>query len=370
MRSRRLCVLPPRPPVHESTPDVTRHSTHADAASTESATAAAAPHAAAAATTYRDQNDTWVDRRAPPALRPFLKLARVDRPIGSYLVLAPGLWGLALAAAPGALPDAGLAALFVAGAFLMRGAGCTMNDMWDRRFDGQVARTAQRPLASGALTMPTALAFLAAQLSAGLCVLLQLSPATVALGAASVPLVAVYPALKRVTHLPQVALGVAMNYGVLMGVCAVHGLAADAPAWAAALPLYAGAVGWTVLYDTIYAHQDKVDDARLGLRSTALLMGAATAPILTTVACGAGACWVAAGAAAGLAWPYFASVAGAVAHMLWQVRTADYGDRASLAARFVSNQWVGWLLLAGIVGGRLLQRGPDPAAPTALAEAA
>ena len=304
--------------------------------------------------TFADQNDTWVDRHAPLVLQPYLKLARVDRPIGTYLVLAPGLWGLALAADTGHFPDAGLGAVFLAGAFLMRSAGCTINDMWDRRFDGLVARTAQRPIASGRLSLLNAWRFLGLQLTAGLALLLQLNMQTIALGVACVPIVAAYPALKRFTHLPQVVLGVAMNWGVLMGVSAVHG---EAVQWSAALPLYVGAIGWTVIYDTIYAHQDKIDDARLGLHSTALLMANNTAPILSAVALAVSACWAAAGVTGGLAWPYFAAVACACAHMLWQVRTADYGARASLARRFVSNQWVGWIILVGIVGGKLFARG-------------
>jgi 4-hydroxybenzoate polyprenyltransferase len=324
----------------------------ADVMTTAAVGAQPEPRTAPAAL-FKDQNDTWVDRHAPAALRPYLKLTRVDRPIGTYLVLLPGLWGLALAAPAGALPDPFLSALFVAGAFTMRSAGCTMNDMWDRNFDGQVARTAQRPLAARRLTMLQAWTFLGAQLSLGLGILLQLNWPTIVLGVASVPIVAIYPALKRVTHLPQVVLGTAMNYGVLMGFSAVHG-AVD---WAVALPLYVGAVGWTVIYDTIYAHQDKADDARLGLRSTALLMADATRPVLTALTAGVGGCWVAAGIVSGLAWPYFLGVAASVGHLLWQVRTADYGDRLSLARRFVANQWVGWLMLAGIVGGKLLLAG-------------
>lgn len=188
-------------------------------------------------------------------------------------------------------------------------------------------------------------------MTAGLGVLLQLPWPTVLAGAAIVPVVVVYPLLKRVTHWPQAALGVAMNYGVVMGWSATHGGAVDVGAVGA---LYAGAVAWTVVYDTLYAHQDKHDDARLGLRSTALLMGDASRTVLTGFALGAGALWAAAGDANALAWPYGVAVGGATAHMLWQVRTADYGDRASLARRFVSNHWVGWMMLAGLVGGKLL----------------
>ena len=300
---------------------------------------------------FRDQNDTWVDRHAPLWLQPYLKLTRIDRPIGTYLVLLPGLWGLALAAPAGGLPDPAYAALFTAGAFLMRSAGCTINDIWDRDFDGKVARTAQRPLAAGRLGLLQAWSFLGLQLSAGLGILLQLNWYTIGLGCAIVPVVIAYPLLKRVTHWPQAVLGLAMNYGVVMGWGATHGSIDPS----AVLSMYAGAVSWTIVYDTIYAHQDKVDDARLGLRSTALYMGGRSKAILTGFSLFTGAAWTATGLFTGLAWPYFAAVAASSGHMLWQARTADYSDRMSLARRFVSNQWVGWVMLAGIVAGKLLQ---------------
>jgi 4-hydroxybenzoate polyprenyltransferase len=357
----------------------------------------------------------WLVEAAPRALQPYLRLARVDRPVGTYLVLLPALSGLALAAPPGALPDPALAALFAAGALLMRGAGCTVNDMWDRRFDAAVTRTAGRPLASGELGLPAAAAFLAAQLGAGLWCLLQLNLATGALGVACLPLVALYPALKRVTHLPQVALGLAMNWGALMGATAtlggasggiVAGLAAAplpppapllqalgafgslgsasasggggggggagaaatatlaeslhhcllaTPQAAAVLPLYLGCAAWTVVYDTLYAHQDREEDRALRLKSTALLLGVeGSRPALLAGAAAAGAGWLCAGHLAGLGAPFVVGAGAATAHLAWQVATADWGDRANLGARFVSNQWTGALLLAGIVGGKLL----------------
>ena len=311
---------------------------------------------------FADQNDTWVDRRAPPWLHPYLKLTRIDRPVGTYLVLLPGLWGLAIAAPAGGLPAGGLVALFSAGAFLMRGAGCTVNDIWDRGYDGRVARTAARPLASGRLGLPAALAFLGAQLGAGLAVLLQLEPCAVALGCAVVPIVLAYPLAKRVTHWPQAVLGVAMNYGIVMGWGATHGCASGALTAAAPVvaPLFAGAICWTIVYDTLYAHQDAADDARLGLRSTALLMGSASREILSGFALAAGAGWAVAGAAAGIAGaPYAAVVASSTTVMLWQVRTADYADRASLARRFASSHWVGWIMLAGIIAGKVAQAGGE-----------
>jgi 4-hydroxybenzoate polyprenyltransferase len=346
---------------------------------------------------------TWVDA-APRALQPYLRLARVDRPIGTRLVLLPALSGLALCAPPGCLPDPALAALFACGALLMRGAGCTVNDMWDRRFDAAVSRTAARPLASGALSLPAAAAFLGAQLGASLWCLLQLNLATGALGLACLPLVALYPALKRVTHLPQVALGLAMNWGALMAATAtrggasggiVAGLAAAPPALqlpqpllqalgalggsgggeaataglaealhasllgspeaAAVLPLYLGCACWTVVYDTLYAHQDREEDRALRLKSTALLLGVeGSRGALLAGAAAAGAGWLAAGQLAGLGTPAALGAGAATAHLAWQVATADWNDRANLGARFVSNQTTGALLLGGIVAGKLL----------------
>lgn len=350
-----------------------------------------------------------MDRHAPESWKPYLKLTRIDRPIGTLLVLYPGLWGLALAAPHGAFPDPALAAIFTTGAFLMRSAGCTVNDIWDRDFDGKVARTAQRPLASGRLSLPAAVAFLGAQLSLGLALLLQLNAATIELGVLSVGIVVAYPLMKRFTHWPQLVLGTAMNYGALMGWTAVHpggllgkegkdssvqgptpvpqlteegaGLLQAAasegtekaaaaltsmsnnshsllalldtlpPGLAAAAPLYAGGIAWTMVYDTIYAHQDKADDARLGLKSTALRMGDNTKAHLTAWSLAAGALWAVTGLTADLNAAYFAAVLGSTGHMLWQVHSADYNDRLSLTQRFVSNKWVGLAMLLGLVAG-------------------
>lgn len=189
-----------------------------------------------------------------PAIDPYLRLIRFDRPIGTWLLFWPCGWSIALAAAPGCAPDAALLALFATGAFVMRGAGCTINDMWDREIDRQVERTRERPLASGELTQLDALVFLAAQLGVGAQVLLQLNGYSIGLGAASLGLVVVYPLMKRVTYWPQLVLGAAFNWGALLGWAAVHGEVL----WSACAPLYAAGVCWTIVYDTIYAHQVSV----------------------------------------------------------------------------------------------------------------
>lgn len=189
-----------------------------------------------------------------PAIDPYLRLIRFDRPIGTWLLFWPCGWSIALAAAPGCAPDIGLLALFATGAFVMRGAGCTINDMWDRKIDRRVERTRERPLASGELTQLDALVFLAAQLGVGAQVLLQLNGYSIGLGVASLGLVVVYPLMKRVTYWPQLVLGAAFNWGALLGWSAVHGQVL----WSACAPLYAAGVCWTIVYDTIYAHQVSV----------------------------------------------------------------------------------------------------------------
>ena len=215
----------------------------------------------------------WVDRLAPPATRPYLRLSRADRPIGTWLLLLPCWWGVALAAAadrPG-LWDLWVAAGCAIGAFLMRGAGCTWNDITDRDFDGQVARTRSRPIPSGQVTVRQALVWMVAQALAACVILLTFPPLAIALGVGSLALVAVYPFAKRFTWWPQVFLGLAFNWGALLAYAAHDGRIG----WPAVVLWLAG-IAWTLFYDTIYAHQDKDDDALIGVRSTARLFGAQT----------------------------------------------------------------------------------------------
>src|SRR5258706_5923978 len=214
--------------------------------------------------------DGWV-ARLPRALRPYARLARLDRPIGAWLLLFPCWWGLALAGSH----DLSLYGLFALGAVLMRGAGCTLNDIADRDFDRMVARTATRPLAAREITVLQAASFMGLQLAASLAILLSFNGAAIALGVASLGLVAIYPFMKRVTWWPQVFLGLAFNWGALMGYAAVRG-AVEGPS----VLLYVGGIGWSLRYDTIYAHSDKEDDGRVGVRSTARLLGDASKPWL------------------------------------------------------------------------------------------
>ena len=288
----------------------------------------------------------WVDRFAPAELRPYARLARLDRPIGTWLLLFPCWWGIALAS-PG-WPSLWLMALFALGAVVMRGAGCTYNDIVDRDFDARVARTADRPIPSGAVSVRQSIAFLLAQLVAGLVILLSLSPAAIWLGVLSLVLVFTYPLMKRVTWWPQFFLGLAFNWGALMGYAAVADGLDAAP-----FILYASGIQWTLGYDTIYAHQDKEDDILVGVKSSALRLGANTRPALFAFYAGTVALLTAAGLAAGLAWPYFVLLAAGAAQLAWQAWDVDLDDPANCLAKFRSNRLFGWLVLAGTVAGQL-----------------
>ena len=289
---------------------------------------------------------SWIDTSVPAAVRPYLRLARLDRPIGIWLLLFPCWWSLGLAS-PG-LPDPGLLILFGIGAVLMRAAGCTLNDIADRDFDARVARTATRPIASGAISVPRAVVFMGGLCLAALAVLLQLNGFAILLGASSLLLVALYPFAKRVTDWPQAVLGLTFNWGALLGWAAVHG-SLDWPAVA----LYAGGVLWTLGYDTVYAHQDKADDAIVGVRSTALRLGAATRPWLAGFYGGALVSFLAAGALVDLGWPFYLGAALVGAHFVRQIIRLDLDDPRQCLATFRSNQCVGWLLFAAIVLGQV-----------------
>jgi 4-hydroxybenzoate polyprenyltransferase len=288
----------------------------------------------------------WVDRFAPQAFRPYARLARLDRPIGTWLLLFPCWWGIALAT-PG-WPSLWLMAMFAFGAIVMRGAGCTYNDIVDRDFDARVARTADRPIPSGAVSVRQAIAFLLAQLLLGLVILLSLSATAIWLGVLSLVLVFTYPLMKRVTWWPQFFLGLAFNWGALMGYAAV----ADA-VLTPSFVLYAAGILWTLGYDTIYAHQDKEDDALIGVKSSALRLGQRTRPALFVFYIGAAILIGAAGWLAPLGWPFFALLAAAVAQIFWQAADVKLDDPADCLAKFKSNRLAGWLVLGGIVAGQL-----------------
>jgi 4-hydroxybenzoate polyprenyltransferase len=288
----------------------------------------------------------WVDRLAPPSWKPYLRLARFDRPIGAWLLLFPAWWSQALAEVSlgRTYPNPWYLALFWVGAFVMRGAGCTYNDIVDRDYDARVARTAARPIPSGQVTVTQAWLFLAVLCTAGLLVLVQFNWFTTMLGASSLLLIAIYPFMKRITFWPQFVLGLTFKWGALVGWAAITGSLS-----LAAIVLYAGSVLWTVGYDTIYAHQDTEDDALVGLKSTALRFGAATPRWLVLFYTGAVVLWGVAGMLAGAHAAFAVVLALAAAQMAWQVATLDTSNAGNCLARFKSNRLIGWLLFGGLV---------------------
>eukprot|EP00562_Extubocellulus_spinifer_P006690 CAMPEP_0178514226 /NCGR_PEP_ID=MMETSP0696-20121128/23906_1 /TAXON_ID=265572 /ORGANISM="Extubocellulus spinifer, Strain CCMP396" /LENGTH=437 /DNA_ID=CAMNT_0020144299 /DNA_START=15 /DNA_END=1328 /DNA_ORIENTATION=- len=323
-----------------------------DASSSSSSTPRSTPPDAPVSLSSSSYPPSAFVDQLPPSLQPYARLARLDKPIGTMLLLWPCCWSTALAAPPGCLPDPTLLALFATGSFVMRGAGCTINDMWDADYDRSVARTRDRPLASGELSYGQALTFLAAQLTAGLGVLLSLphTAYTFQVGAASLPLVVAYPLMKRYTNWPQLVLGMTFNWGAIVGWASVHG-SID---WSVVAPLYGSGIAWTLVYDTLYAHQDKVDDRKLGLKSTALHFADRTKPILNGFSALAVANWMAAGYALEFTSPlYYCGCAAAYLHLVWQVQTADLDNPPNLAQRFKSNNYVGAIVFASCVAGNL-----------------
>jgi 4-hydroxybenzoate polyprenyltransferase len=293
----------------------------------------------------------WVDGLAPAPLRPYLRLARFDRPIGSWLLLMPCWWSAGIAAlASGQRVNLWHVVLFFIGAFTMRGAGCTWNDLVDRDLDGRVERTRSRPIPSGQVTAKQAFAFLVAQALVGLLVLLQFNAFTIGTGIVSLAVVAIYPFMKRFTYWPQVGLGLAFSWGALMGWPAVFGRL-DLPAFV----LYAGSICWVIAYDTIYAHQDREDDALIGIKSTALLFGERTQTMLAVFYSAAVlliglSIWLAGGG-----WISAIALAVFAAHLAWQAKTIDIANSALCLRLFKSNRDAGLLLFAGFVLEALLR---------------
>ncbi|EEW25190.1 4-hydroxybenzoate octaprenyltransferase [Rhodobacter ferrooxidans] len=290
----------------------------------------------------------WVDTLAPAATRPYLRLSRADRPIGTWLLLIPCLWGVALAAARDGfrLFDLWIILGCALGAFLMRGAGCTWNDITDREFDAAVTRTRSRPIPSGQVTVKQALVWMVGQSLAGALILFSFNWVAIGLGVGSLALVAVYPFAKRFTWWPQVFLGLAFNWGALLAYTA-HAGRLEAPA----VLLWMGGITWTLFYDTIYAHQDKDDDALIGVKSTARLFGAATKPwlrgflvatlVLLMLACGLALVDTAGIAALALA---LAGVWAFGWHLAWQLSRLDTEDPARCLHLFRTNRDAGLIL--------------------------
>jgi 4-hydroxybenzoate polyprenyltransferase len=291
---------------------------------------------------------SWVDHLAPEFARPYLRLSRADRPIGTWLLLLPCWWGLALAAAvdgwrPG---DLWIGAGCALGAWLMRGAGCTWNDITDRDFDAAVARTRSRPIPSGQVTVRGAVIWMVAQMALAGLILLTFAPVAILLGVSSIGIVAVYPFAKRFTWWPQAVLGLAFNWGVVVAWSAHTGGWPGLPAWL----LYAAGIAWTLFYDTIYAHQDKEDDVLIGVRSTARLFGDRTgrwlARFLVAAVCLMGLAVLLALAPAAAAMKLVVALAAAWAlgwHLYWQITRLDIDDADTCLMLFRKNRDAGLL---------------------------
>jgi 4-hydroxybenzoate polyprenyltransferase len=299
-----------------------------------------------AAGAVADSTGNWVDTFAPAWSRPYLRLSRLDRPIGSWLLLIPCWWSAALAAVAARAPAPNLwhIVLFFIGAFAMRGAGCTWNDIVDRDLDAAVERTASRPIPSGQVSVAHAAAFLILQALVGFAVLLCFNGFTILLGVASLAIVLVYPFMKRITYWPQIVLGLAFSWGALMGWAAAFGRL-DPPA----LLLYAGSISWVIGYDTIYAHQDRDDDALIGIKSTALLFGPRTKPMLALFYGVAVIFIAAAGYLAGAGLVFALGLAAFAAHLAWQIARLNIADPDNCLKVFKSDRDAGLILFAGLL---------------------
>jgi 4-hydroxybenzoate polyprenyltransferase len=289
--------------------------------------------------------DNWVERLLPSGLQPYAQLMRLDRPIGWWLLLLPCWWGLFLAqlSQGGGVPNLWFAFLFLVGAIVMRGAGCTLNDIADRNYDGRVARTKGRPIPSGRVSVKQALVFLAAQCLLGLLILLQFNFYTIVFGSASLLIIAIYPFMKRITNWPQLVLGLAFNWGALVGWSATQGSLTLPP-----FIFYLGGIFWTLAYDTIYAHQDREDDVLIGVKSTAQYFGENTKGwligffVLTLISMAA-ALWL-----AGASIIAHMGVGFAALHAGWQIKRLDTNNSALCLRLFKSNRDFG-LIIAGFL---------------------
>jgi 4-hydroxybenzoate polyprenyltransferase len=292
-----------------------------------------------------DATGNWVDSLAPPFSRPYLRLARLDRPIGSWLLLMPCWWSVGLAGMhEGRFPGLWSIVLFFIGAFAMRGAGCTWNDLVDRDLDGLVERTRSRPIPSKQVTIAQATTFMLAQALIGLLVLIQFNYFTVITGFASLLVVVIYPFMKRITYWPQIFLGLAFSWGALMGWPAAFGRL-DWPA----LVLYAGSICWVIGYDTIYAHQDREDDLLIGIKSTALLFGERTQPMLTSFYVAAVVLIAGAGLMAGGGIFFMIGLIAFAGHLAWQVTRLDIDDPEHCLMLFKSNRDAGLILFGAML---------------------
>jgi 4-hydroxybenzoate polyprenyltransferase len=292
-----------------------------------------------------DATGNWVDTLAPAPLKPYLRLARLDRPIGSWLLLMPCWWSLGIAGMrAGEFPNPWHIVLFFIGAFAMRGAGCTWNDLVDRDLDGRVERTRSRPIPSGQVSVKQAYAFMLLQMLVGLAVLLQFNFFTILCGFASLSVIVVYPFMKRITYWPQIVLGLAFSWGALMGWPAAFARLDWQP-----IVLYAGSICWVIAYDTIYAHQDREDDLMVGIKSTALLFCERTKPMLAAFYTAAVILIGWAGLMSDGGGIFLVGLALFAAHLAWQVWTIDIDDPSQCLMLFKSNRDAGLILFAAML---------------------
>ena len=298
--------------------------------------------------THNDLTDIhkgdWVDRILPQVMRPYTRLARLDRPVGIWLTLFP-CWAALFQAAHG-LPDLRDLVVFTLGAFLMRSAGSTINDMADRNFDGHVERTRFRPLANGELSLFRALVFLAVQLALAASLLFFLTPFARLLAVGVLPLVVLYPFCKRFTHWPQAVLGAAFNWGMLVAWAQIAG---HVPA--GAVLMWAGAIAWQIGYDTTYGYVDVKDDRRLGLKSTAILFGAHGKALIGLFYALTVLAWSAGGWLLGMSWPYAVGMVVIAAHLGWQSLRFDIARPEINFRLFLANSLTGALLAVAALTG-------------------
>ena len=292
-----------------------------------------------------DATGNWVDSLAPPITRPYLRLSRLDRPIGSWLLLMPCWWSAGLAGMhQDHFPNVWHIVLFFIGAFAMRGAGCTWNDLVDHDLDEKVERTRSRPIPSKQVTIAQATVFMLAQALVGLLVLIQFNRFTVITGLASLLVVVIYPFMKRITYWPQIFLGLAFSWGALMGWPAAFGRLDWPP-----LVLYAGSICWVIGYDTIYAHQDREDDLLIGIKSTALLFGERTPAMLASFYSAAVILISVAGLMADGGLIFTLGLIAFAAHLAWQVTRLDIDDPAHCLVLFKSNRDAGLILFGAML---------------------
>lgn len=292
-------------------------------------------------------NQSWVDKWFPEQWVPYAKAMRLDRPIGIWLLLIPGLWSIVMVAKP---QDMGiLFFMFTLGAIIMRGAGCIYNDLVDIDIDRQVTRTKNRPIASGQISPKNAMIFIGALLVWALLILLSLPGMAILLGFLALAPVAMYPFLKRFTHWPQVMLGIAFNWGALMGWAAAKAVFSST-----AFFLYVAGFCWTMIYDTIYAHQDKEDDLLIGVRSTAIKFGDNTSYILLGLAVAMFMSLYVVGFLQALAGYYFLAICAVFMGIAYQVYNLDYNNPIECLTAFKRQAYAGWIVLAGVALGRFV----------------